>query len=84
MLASWSIVRSGVGRAFIAMRDSERAAEFRAQIEGDAARLAATRMTAAQVEELQRIHGALDKARQTPVAMLMRNTLRACGQPSGG
>lgn len=27
MLASWSIVRSGVGRAFIAMRDSERAAE---------------------------------------------------------
>lgn len=27
MLASWSIMRSGVGRAFIAMRDSERAAE---------------------------------------------------------
>ncbi len=27
MLASWSIVRSAVGRAFIAMRDSERAAE---------------------------------------------------------
>jgi branched-chain amino acid transport system permease protein len=27
MLASWSLVRSGVGRAFIAMRDSERAAE---------------------------------------------------------
>ena len=27
MLASWSIVRSGVGRAFIAIRDSERAAE---------------------------------------------------------
>lgn len=27
MLLSWSIVRSGVGRAFIAMRDSERAAE---------------------------------------------------------
>jgi branched-chain amino acid transport system permease protein len=27
MLTSWSIIRSGVGRAFIAMRDSERAAE---------------------------------------------------------
>jgi branched-chain amino acid transport system permease protein len=27
MLASWSIIRSGVGRAFIAIRDSERAAE---------------------------------------------------------
>jgi branched-chain amino acid transport system permease protein len=27
MLASWSLVRSGVGRAFIAIRDSERAAE---------------------------------------------------------
>ncbi len=27
MLASWSIVRSAVGRAFIAMRDSERAAQ---------------------------------------------------------
>jgi branched-chain amino acid transport system permease protein len=27
MLASWSIMRSGVGRAFLAMRDSERAAE---------------------------------------------------------
>ena len=27
MLASWSIIRSGVGRAFVAMRDSERAAE---------------------------------------------------------
>lgn len=27
MVALWSIVRSGVGRAFIAMRDSERAAE---------------------------------------------------------
>lgn len=27
MLASWSIVRSAVGRAFMAMRDSERAAE---------------------------------------------------------
>jgi len=27
MLASWSIMRSGVGRAFIALRDSERAAE---------------------------------------------------------
>lgn len=27
MLASWSVVRSAVGRAFVAMRDSERAAE---------------------------------------------------------
>ena len=27
ILASWSIIRSGVGRAFVAMRDSERAAE---------------------------------------------------------
>jgi DNA-binding GntR family transcriptional regulator len=36
--------------------------EFRAEIEGFAARLAASRMTAEQIEELQKIHAALDRS----------------------
>lgn len=42
--------------------DVQQIYEFRSQIEGYAARLAATRMTPAQIDELQRIHTALDLA----------------------
>ena len=48
--------------ADILAADVQQINEFRAQIEGYAARLAATRMTPAQIQELQRIHSALDKA----------------------
>lgn len=46
--------------AEIRAADVQQIYEFRSQIEGYAARLAATRMTPAQIEELQRIHTALD------------------------
>jgi DNA-binding GntR family transcriptional regulator len=36
--------------------------EFRAQVEGYAARLAATRMTPSEIQELQRIHAGLDRS----------------------
>jgi DNA-binding GntR family transcriptional regulator len=42
--------------------DVQQLYEFRAEIEGFAARLAATRMTEGQIEELQRIHAGLDRA----------------------
>ncbi|MBI4637047.1 MAG: GntR family transcriptional regulator [Candidatus Rokubacteria bacterium] len=42
--------------------DVQQLYEFRAEIEGYAARLAAMRMTPAQVEELQRIHAGMDRA----------------------
>ena len=48
--------------ADILAADVQQINEFRAEIEGYAARLAATRMTPAQIQELQKIHAALDKA----------------------
>jgi len=42
--------------------DVQQINEFRAQIEGLAARLAASRMTPEQIEELQKIHAALDRS----------------------
>jgi DNA-binding GntR family transcriptional regulator len=42
--------------------DVQQINEFRAEIEGLAARLAATRMGQAQLDELQRMHGALDRS----------------------
>jgi DNA-binding GntR family transcriptional regulator len=42
--------------------DVQQLYEFRAEIEGFAARLAATRMTEGQIGELQRIHAGLDRA----------------------
>jgi DNA-binding GntR family transcriptional regulator len=48
--------------AEIRAADVQQLYEFRAEIEGLAARLAATRMTEGQIEELQRIHAGLDRA----------------------
>ena len=48
--------------AEIRAEDVQQINEFRAQVEGYAARLAATRMTPAQIEELQRIHTVLDRS----------------------
>jgi DNA-binding GntR family transcriptional regulator len=48
--------------AEIRAADVQQINEFRAQIEGLAARLAASRMTAEQIDELQKIHAALDRS----------------------
>lgn len=48
--------------AEIRAADVQELYEFRAHLEGYAARLAATRMTPAQIEELQRIHEGMDRA----------------------
>lgn len=48
--------------ADIRAADVQQIYEFRAQIEGCAARLAAARMTPVQIDELQRIHAAMDRA----------------------
>jgi DNA-binding GntR family transcriptional regulator len=48
--------------AEIRAADVQQINEFRAQIEGFAARLAASRMTAEQIDELQKIHAALDRS----------------------
>lgn len=47
--------------AEIRAADVQQLYEFRAQLEGYAARLAATRMTQAQLQELQRIHEGMDR-----------------------
>lgn len=56
--------RRGVLVTEIRAADVQQIYEFRAEIEGYAARLAASRITAAEVEELQRIHGLMDRARE--------------------
>lgn len=48
--------------ADIRAADVQQINEFRGQMEGYAARLGATRMTPEQMDEVQRIHAALDKA----------------------
>jgi DNA-binding GntR family transcriptional regulator len=48
--------------AEIRAADVQQITEFRTQVEGLAARLAATRMTPEQMEELQKIHAALDRS----------------------
>ena len=48
--------------ADIGAADVQEIYEFRAQIEGFAARLAATRMTATEIEEIQRIHAEMDRS----------------------
>jgi DNA-binding GntR family transcriptional regulator len=48
--------------AEIRAADVQQINEFRARIEGLAARLAASRMTAEQIDELQKIHAALDRS----------------------
>jgi len=48
--------------ADILAADVQEIYEFRALIEGFAARLAAARMTAAEIEEIQQIHAAMDRA----------------------
>jgi DNA-binding GntR family transcriptional regulator len=52
----------GVLVAEIRVAEVQQIYEFRAQVEGYAARLAATRMTADQLEELERIHAAMGQA----------------------
>ena len=46
----------------IRAEDVQQINEFRAQVEGYAARLAATRMTPAQIDKLRRIHADLDRS----------------------
>jgi len=48
--------------AEIRAADVQQIIEFRTQVEGLAARLAASRMTPEQIEELQKIHAALDRS----------------------
>ena len=48
--------------AEIRAADVQQITEFRARVEGLAARLAASRMTPEQIEELQKIHAALDRS----------------------
>jgi DNA-binding GntR family transcriptional regulator len=48
--------------AEIRAEDVQQINEFRTRVEGFAARLAATRMTPDQIEELQRIHAVLDRS----------------------
>lgn len=48
--------------AEIRAADVQQITEFRTQVEGLAARLAASRMTPEQIEELQKIHAALDRS----------------------
>jgi DNA-binding GntR family transcriptional regulator len=48
--------------ADIRAEDVQQINEFRARVEGYAARLAATRMTPPEIEELQRIHAGLDRS----------------------